>query len=107
FAPNKCGFCSVTIATCSSNPYDECSVTESSVPHRLIRDTSSDTRGLTPVLPCCESVVHVFIPNWMHDACEIVPDCGIPVSASNPNPYVTFQRFASANCRSTFFPGAS
>src|SRR3981081_499324 len=86
--PRKCGFCSVRIATCSSNPYDECSVTESCVPHRLIRDTSNEIRGLTPVFPSCESLLHGLICNWMHDASEIVPVCGVPVCASHPNPYV-------------------
>src|ERR1700756_4748319 len=107
FLPYKCGFCSVRIATCSSNPYDECSVNESSFPHRLIRDTSSETRGLTPALPSCEILLHGLIINWMHDASEIVPDCGVPVCASKPHPYVTAHRFASVHCRSPFFPGRS
>src|SRR5437763_7415667 len=106
FFPRRYGFCHVRIATCSSNPYDECSVNESSFPHRPIRDTSSETRGLTPALPSCEILLHGLIINWMHDASEIVPDCGVPVCASKPHPYVTFQRFASVNCSSTFFSGA-
>src|SRR5580693_8451069 len=92
--PYRCGFCSVRIATCSSNPYEECSVSESSVPRRLMRDTSSDTRGLTPVLPSWDNWLHGFNINWMQDASEIVPCCGVPVCASKPNPYVTFHRLA-------------
>src|ERR1700709_754967 len=105
--PRRCGFCNVRIATCSSNPYDECSVNESCVPQRLIRDTSSETSGLTPALPSCEILWHGLIINGMHDPSEIVPDCGVPVCASMPNPYVTFHRFASVSCSSTFFCGAS
>src|ERR1700730_4472937 len=92
--PYKCGFCSVRIATCSSNPYDECSVNESCVPHKLIRDTSNEILGLTPVFPSCESWLHGLSFNCMHDASEIMPAFGVPVSASKPNPYVMFHRFA-------------
>src|ERR1017187_1566994 len=84
--PRKCGVGSVSVDTSSSRPYEECSVSDWSVPRRLIRLTSSDTRGLTPVLPFCEYVAFGGSPSRIADAGLITPSCGVPVSASNPNP---------------------
>src|ERR1700733_11300069 len=85
--PCRCGFCSVNVATCSSKPYVVCSVSVSSDPRRLILDTSSETRGLTPGLPSGDSWLQGKVsPSWMHDASEIVPAWGVPSAASKPNP---------------------
>ena len=72
-----------------------------------MRDTSSDTRGLTPARPSCDTVWFGGRPSRIADAGEICPRCGCPVCASNPKPYVTSQRFASVSCSSTFFCGTS